>query len=674
MRAAIAVVFPFLAVAWLTPSGAVWMNVAGFLGTLADKGGASRTRAGSIIGVGVAGSVSVAVAALLAPHPVASVVAMTVWAVGCAIVRVYGAGPSSVGSSVAALFAISLGLPVSSVKEALGRGAFVLLGGAWALVLALVLWPVRLYRPARVAIAGCYRELARHVRLMMESLPNAGEVSWQGLQRNHSALRASLEAGRAALAATRRGRRGESGRGARLLILIQVADQALAALVAAEDILESAGLSAASPSFRTAVAFTLEGVATRLEGIAADVEQSEPPRVANSGRPAEVPLHEGNGPELEHLAALFGRLKTLFDVAGEVVASLHDDSPISKVPTLGEEPKEPSTPFWEPLLQNLNFSSTDFRHALRVGITAAVAVTVVRALGLSHGYWVTLTVIILLQPYTPATVVKTVQRIGGTTLGALVAAGIATYVDAPWAIMTLVAVLAGMSAAFLQLNYGLYSLFLTPTFILLTELHSHDVTLPKVRVMNTVLGGTLAFLGARLLWPTRERAKFPEHMAAALHALREYIDVVIDAVAQNATVPHTPISAARRKFGLAINNADASFQRFLMESYSPAESFEPQMTLLLYARRTVGASAALASVRHFQDASAAQAVLRRVGSEVNAQLQELEEAVSQGRRPSAMPKSDDLMGAVDDPVLKSRLERLLLQLSVLRDAAVRARF
>ena len=51
-------------------------------------------------------------------------------------------------------------------------------------------------------------------------------------------------------------------------------------------------------------------------------------------------------------------------------------------------------------------------------------------------------------------------------------------------------------------DYGLYAVFMTPTFILLAELGARDWHLAGLRIVNTLIGCALGFAAARLLWPS----------------------------------------------------------------------------------------------------------------------------------------------------------------------------
>ena len=81
------------------------------------------------------------------------------------------------------------------------------------------------------------------------------------------------------------------------------------------------------------------------------------------------------------------------------------------------------------------------------------------------------------------------------------------------AILGLVFVFSATCVALLPLNYAAFSVFLTPTFVLLAEANAGDWHLAGLRIINTLLGGALALVGARLLWPTPEWNRLPAYMA-----------------------------------------------------------------------------------------------------------------------------------------------------------------
>ena len=157
--------------------------------------------------------------------------------------------------------------------------------------------------------------------------------------------------------------------------------------------------------------------------------------------------------------------------------------------------------------------------------------------------------------------------------------------------------------ALLPLNYAAFSIFLTPTFVLLAEASAGDWHLAGVRILNTLLGGGLALAGNRLLWQSREAERLPGYLAAVVRDMRRYFDRVVELFDDRREEAGRVLRAARREAGLAIINADESFQRLLGEHRGPAGALSPMMTLLAYARRFTASIAALALSRHSIDAA-----------------------------------------------------------------------
>ena len=662
VRTALATVVPLVAARWIGPTAAVWASTAGFTVALADKGGSYRTRAATMGGVTLAAAAAVTAAALAAPHAWAAAPLMLVVASLCAFAGVLGPAAAGGAVTVAVLFAVSLASPPTA--GALARGAAIVGGGLWAMGLALLFWPVRVYKPARYAVARTYRALAAHARKMAEVAPTlASDARSAEVTRGHGAIRDTIEQARAVLAATRRGRLGESPRGARLLVCVQVADQLFALIVALEEVLDASPARLSSPA-------TLEGLAASLELLADRVvpegRLSPPPPIGFAGADARA---AGD----EHAAALIDRIRTYVELAHETIATLHDDR--APVATTALLPTADAPPLGERIREHLTTDSVLARHALRVGVAAALAVVATRAIGVPRGYWVTLTVLITLQPYRHATFTKALQRVAGTVGGAIVAALLLASLRSPDALLVVATLFAGVSAAVLQLNYALFAFFLTPTFVLLAELNARDWHLAEVRIINTVGGGLLALLASRLFWPHRERDRFSDEMERVLATLADYVEAVARVLGEGVPAPAPTLPPVRRRLGLAINAADASFERLLADGGAPRSLQEPMMAMLLYARRIGATLLAAVSVRSVTPLTIDRAALDAFASAVAGWLHQAASFQDGGLAPPPpLPLStlDARLRPFAGTLLGARLARLVQQLTVLHDATARA--
>ncbi|MFP2960521.1 FUSC family protein [Myxococcus sp. 1LA] len=539
----------------------------------------------------------------------AAVIVTLLWVTACGFARSYGDTPGLMGVVLANYFVVSLALPAKDLSDALLRSGLFLVGGAWAMFLALLLWPLFPYRPARMAIAQCYDALAEHAeevgRWPLEGLPVAAGVlpeapPWQ------ARMRQLIEQARTVLASTRMGRAGESGRGEHLLVLLEGADAMMVTLIALTEMLEVAPAEPRYHALRAEVQRALAELASDLRRVRLALEKG----TAFSGRPGwsaervkralealesagDLPAQVRAG--YQYVYSLLDRLRDYAHATVDVAARLEDSAPVPDTPSLPARPASDAPPpsLLEPVRENLNVRSVIFRHALRLGVAASLAMALVGALKLNHGYWVIITVTVVLQPYAGLTFLRSLQRIAGTLLGAALAAGLVVLVKDPAIILLAIVVLFAVAMSIQPLSLAAFQVLLTPALVLLAELQTGDWELAGVRIVNTLLGGLIALAGMRLLWPSPEHLRLPEQVAFALRADRDYVR----AVASASSDAEPSVREARRRMGLALLAAEASFQRLLGEWNGPAKELEPVMALLVYARRFTSAVTMLAASR-----------------------------------------------------------------------------
>jgi uncharacterized membrane protein YccC len=368
---------------------------------------------------------------------------------------------------------------------------------------------------------------------------------------------------------------------------------------------------------------------------------------------------------------LLDRLAEYAGVGAATTAGLNQGGPLPLLerPREVEDPQQ-GPPLLAPLGAALAPDSIVLHHALRVGLVTAAAVALTAALGLPRGYWVTITAVIILQPSAGATSQRALQRVLGTVVGGALTAALAAVFHDPLAIFALAFVFSGMSVALLPLNYAAFSVFLTPTFVLLAEASAGDWHLAGVRILNTIMGGALALIGSRLLWPTPEAERLPAYLAATVRAMRRYFDQAVGRFGDRSEEASRTLRAARRDVGLTILNADESFQRLLGEHRGRPEDLTPVMTLLTYARRFTASIAALALSRHAVDASPPES-LAPFARTMDAVLDDMAGALEEGRGPAPLPELPEPVGDGVSPLLRGRLSRLARQLKTLHDAAER---
>jgi uncharacterized membrane protein YccC len=600
------------------------------------------------------------------------------------LARVWGAAGASVGGAFLSTFVIALAFPPQSEMEALTRPAFAILGGLWAMMIALVVWPLQPYRPARLAVATSYRALADYTDSVVRHLEAAaaGETSEPPV--GSATVRGALEDARAALTQGRRGRPGTSGREERLVVLGEVVDQLFGHIVAVVDTVDTIRPADRLPAAEAALSEALRALIASARTLAIAVEaERDPPSVSITWSGARLHGILASSPETDddvtllhyrQAAAILDRAAQYAAVAAETVAGLNEGH-APAVPArelIAEEPDDAPSPF-ATLRAVLAPDSIILRYALRVAVVTTVAVALAQLLHVKRGYWMTITAIVILQPYTGITTTRALQRVIGTVLGAIITAALGALFHDPRAILVLSFLFAAACIAFLPVNYAAFSVFLTPTFVLVAEASAGDWHLAATRVLNTLLGGALALAGSRLLWPSPEWSRLPGYLAASLRANREYLRSVVELYDDRSEQASARIREARRRTGLASVNAEESFQRLLGEYHGAPGELSPLLTFLTYSRRLTASIAALALTRHTSP-GASSTTLASLLSTATTVIDDLESSVADGRAPAPLPRivatrSSGAGGA--PPIVRARVDRLARQLRLLHDAVGR---
>ena len=659
LRTAVATAIPLLVARWIDPVAASWAPLAGFIVTLVDKGGAYRSRARAMGGVAVGGVLAVLLGSLLAGHGVATAIVVAAGLTLSALAQAFGPSMVGVANPIAIQLLVAASLPCT-VAEAMQRTIGFAWGAAFALLLGLIVWPVRVYKPGRRAVSAVYGALAQHVRTFASEL---GEPEWRTrAAARHRSIRDQIEVARTVLAATRRGRRGDTGRGERLLALVQLAEQMFGIISGLEESLDAGVTLDVQATAREG----LYVLADALAELATNVTVEDPPATVTPKWTASPP-ETGSLVERTlgaHALALLTRAHEDRLNAARVLATVRDDSePLNAI----VPDADPQPTLREHLQEAFDPHGVVARHALRVAIAVSIAMSIAKGLELSHRYWVTLTLFLLLQPQGAATRVRAVQRVVGTFAGALLAALIPWAIDDPRVMIVVVVALAGVSASVVRLNYALFATFLTPTFILLAEVHSHESHLIGTRLANTAIGAGIAII-ASLAWHIRPSRQFDAQIADAYEAARAYLDEVVAAVTGGVPQPSTAVQRARRALGVAINRCEIALEQLLAER-AQTEVTEPRMTQVVFLRRLAAAINAFGSTRGVASYGPHHIEIAAFASSTSAVLGELAEAMRKEHALGARPRVDRV---ASDPVLAARLARIDTVIVALVEAALRA--
>jgi hypothetical protein len=151
---------------------------------------------------------------------------------------------------------------------------------------------------------------------------------------------------------------------------------------------------------------------------------------------------------------------------------------------------------------NFSFRSIIFRHALRLAVASTVAVTLYKTLRLDRGYWLIITVLVIVKPVFADTRKRTLERVLGSIVGGVLAALLAASVHNVIALNLLLVLFSVLAYSNVRHNYSLYVVFLTPFVVLMIEtVQPTNWRIALTRVLDTLAGGLIAFVVSYLLRP-----------------------------------------------------------------------------------------------------------------------------------------------------------------------------
>jgi len=225
------------------------------------------------------------------------------------------------------------------------------------------------------------------------------------------------------------------------------------------------------------------------------------------------------------------------------------------------------------IVDNLNFNSDIFRHALRVSVATLAGYIISGFLPFGHGYWILLTIIVIMKPVYSLTKQRNIQRLLGTLGGAFVGLLILYFIKDTMVLFVLMFLFMIMTYVFIRTNYLVAVIMTTPYVLLLFHLlYPTDFrTILSDRVIDTIIGSAISFIASLLIIPTWEHERISDFMSAAVEANIAYFkDVAGSFLGRPATVHQYKLS--RKNAFVALANLSDALSRMLSEPRSKQKS------------------------------------------------------------------------------------------------------
>ncbi|QEK93111.1 FUSC family protein [Achromobacter insolitus] len=660
-----------------------WSAIAAFWACFGDPGGPLRQRAGAMLALGLIGALFCFLASVSATHLWLLLPLTFVCCTFGGLLRVLGPAAAIVGTLLSAGFVVAAELPAPTWSDSLSYTLFFLAGAAWAILMTALVWRRRPWKDATHAVAHCYRSLADFAdalaRMYSGLTPATSPQAWSAVTRpQRSALRAALEAARVRIREVQDARPSRRARAHQLLYLLDHAEDSFIALVAAADLLESNAPRWLGRGAGAHLSHALHRYASLSNAIAStsdvnDAKQAQCLRERLAHYSAG--LHELRGSAMAHapeLATMVPVLDRLLHAAQAVTQSLFDQGDAPAAPVRDRLTEGRTKTAWRVLRQNLSFESDAFRHALRVGVGATIAVALSKTFAVNHGYWMSLTLVFILQPYFATTWQRTLERVAGSVAGAIGASLLGLFLSTPLSVALAVLPIALGTFAARTIHYALFTFFLTSQFVLVTHIQQPEIYEPMLaalRAFNSVLGGILALLVGFLVWPEKEPRQLAGALSVALERHAAYARALLQEKSGEPGAGQD-IVALRRMACLSADNAQASLQRLQQNPVHRDRNVGTAESLLNAMRRVTAAGTVLEIQPVLPSGSPAARALSDYGSILAHALHPQDSESPHGRQlavPAAVAAGyPELAGPLD------RIAQQARQLRQLRERVERA--
>ncbi|WP_211453270.1 FUSC family protein [Collimonas antrihumi] len=506
-----------------------WAAIGAFLTCLADAAGSNRARLYSMGGFGLLSTIGGGLTAFAAGLGVGYGALSLMLCAGLAgFSRIYGNPTGLVMILAAGVCSIMADSPMSLAAGHHSYPAFYFLGCAWATVLGLTAWRIHPFSPARAAVNHVYESLAElaHITVGAETRKPGDDLRHlTAICRKH--VRDDIALAQKRLIALPLERTGSRRLYENLLLKLARAELIQGYLTVVTDLRKS-------PLRQPVEIIRIDRVLRGLAGILLRMSR----RIISDQAPdADVDL----AAQLHRLSA---RLSPQLGGALALTVSSTDAGRQTAAPapsTFRSDIRAAFKQNWQIAQLHCSGRSIEYRHGLRCATATGLAYMIVHLLHLPFGYWATMATILIIQPSIADTRARSLERAGGSVCGGLIAAvlGLCVHSSLTAALLLFPMVLATM--ALRPVSYGLYSLFLTPSFVLVADFAapgSDELINAFARAGNNVIGGAIALLAVYYFWPKREASNLSLKLSEMILANLAYLHAALGNAAASSAAMH----------------------------------------------------------------------------------------------------------------------------------------
>ena len=208
------------------------------------------------------------------------------------------------------------------------------------------------------------------------------------------------------------------------------------------------------------------------------------------------------------------------------------------------------------------------RHAFRVSLAMVFGFLLGSIFDLKNAYWIVVTIVVIMRPNYGLTKERSKNRIIGTIIGAIIATTIVMITQNTIVYMVLAVISLTFAFSLIQQSYKAGAAFITLNIVFVYALIDPNAfAVIQYRVIDTVIGATIAVLANYLLFPSWEYKNLDAVIINAITSNSNYLKATKQ-LYHNKEAKNLDYKISRKEAFLAMSNLNAAFQRLTQDPKS----------------------------------------------------------------------------------------------------------
>lgn len=492
------------------------------------------------------------------------------------MLAVFNARAATVGSMATLMMLINVRGDFNSTDQWLHL-FYIAIGGVWYMLISMSLIQIRPYRIAQQELSESIRQVADYTRLkanFYDPKTNFDE-NYLKLIEKQVEVHAHQEQVRDILFQSKRSIKDTTKIGRFLTLIfsdiVDLFEQSMTTQYDYNAIKKTYGHTGILPSFK----HVLLKITNEMDNMAYAINANKSPKALYNFEKDISTLKEAVD-KLEKqqmntipLKKIIINIRTIVKFLDSIYS--YSASQISEIP---KEEIDSASQFitrdqidWKKFRSNLSLESSFFRHALRMAIVLSGTYLTLSLINFNPNgiYWTLLTIMVILKPGFGLTQERNMQRLIGTVIGGIIGALVVIFIQDETIRFILLIFFFLTAYSLFRVNYIVAVLFMTPYVLIMLSFNGMNTfEMAQERVLDTFLGGLIAFVSSYIIFPNWESTQFRNNMRALLIANYNYITKAFE-MSNGQHLSITAYKLARKEVYIASANMGSTFQRMLTE-------------------------------------------------------------------------------------------------------------